>query len=180
MINLIKEFISSIWHSFLGLHPIYWLRSHTVTRYHIIDISGQDNYKWGWIDRDHAMYLACFKILVDFVEKEDPNIGSCNTPEEFWPDHIWYDTHERDGIQNQVNWEKEIRALYTWWTKQRPADCIKLDMLSNGFDVKFGDNGIEVSDQDIYDRYSTEKDRLEAVDEEMFQRLIKVRQHLWT
>src|SRR3990167_9471713 len=47
----------------------YWIRCHTYNRYHIIDIRCKD-YKWGWIDQDHKMFLACFKCLEDYVEGE--------------------------------------------------------------------------------------------------------------
>lgn len=49
----------------------YWLRTHTYNRYHIINIKSPNNgYKWGWIDRDHAMFYGMFHLLCDFVEKE--------------------------------------------------------------------------------------------------------------
>jgi len=50
---------------------LYWLRTHTYNRYHIINIkSPQQGYKWGWLDRDHVLFLAMFRILSDFIEKE--------------------------------------------------------------------------------------------------------------
>src|SRR5580692_4221700 len=47
----------------------YWLRTHTINRYHMIDIRTPE-YDWGWIDRDYAILAANFNILKEFVEKE--------------------------------------------------------------------------------------------------------------
>ncbi len=58
----------------------------------------------GWCDKDYVMLHAAFQLLADFVEKERPgDIVDWNTS----PEH-------------KQAW-KEIRALYMWWTKTRPA-----------------------------------------------------------
>lgn len=98
----------------------YWLRCHLWTRYHIVDISGQADYEYGWIDRDHAMLLACFKLLTDFVEKEDPEVG-----------HRTFESlgaiskEDKDAWRLQLKYEKEVRALYDWWTIERPKAYIE-------------------------------------------------------
>jgi len=135
-------------------HAWYWLRCHTWTSYHIIDIRGQDGYHWGWIDRDHAMYLACFKLLVDYVEHEDPRCGLVDIRAKETVDE-W----DREALECQYEREKEIRALYDWWTKERKLD----------------------QDAHAAKPYDHERqDRLDAKDDEMLERLMKIRKALWT
>lgn len=129
-----------------GICGLYhWIRCHTWNRYHIIDIRNESDYDWGWIDRDRAMFLACFKILEDFVEKEDPDVG-LRKPED-------YSVVDDDGsLARQLEWEREIRALYIWWTEDRPRALL---------------DGWRTHDED-------------RKDDEMLARLMKVRKHLWT
>jgi len=54
----------------------YWLRTHTIHRYHIINLKQPKDapieyaYDWGWIDRSEAIVLANFKLFCEFIEKE--------------------------------------------------------------------------------------------------------------
>lgn len=75
-----------------------WLRYHTTHRFHKLDLrSAGDDYRYGYLDRDHAMLLACFKCLCEFVEVEMDIVN--------WE-------YKRDV-------EAEIQTLYLWWTKER-------------------------------------------------------------
>ena len=190
--NNVMEYPKSLWRRAWNWTPLYWLRSHTFTRYGVVNVSGQDNYTWGWIDRCHLFELACWKILVDFVEKESPDIGKLDTAEQFWPDHEWFEG-EREAVQAQVDWEKEIRALYTWWTQERKLAweaCGKLfDESMKGKDFedlwkpsKTHPDCVEYDPDPNpkHDEWYKEHCRLEAKDEEMFMRLVKVHGHLWT
>jgi hypothetical protein len=71
-----KPWKPSLWRRFKRWEPIYWLRTHTIDRYHLLDLRGQGDYTWGYLDPCHKMWLACFAVLCEFVEKEDPKIGS--------------------------------------------------------------------------------------------------------
>lgn len=82
-----------------------------------------------WCDRDHLMLHACFQILTDFVEKEEPWEFSASKEAmlEAYADCDW--KHER-----VEDWQ-ELRELYQWW-KQREetgekydADCLMLGRL---------------------------------------------------
>jgi hypothetical protein len=87
----------------------YWFYCHLIERFHIINLSGLQDYKWGYLDADFQLEMACFKVLMDFVEKADPKVGFndekyyCSEGEE--PD---------EGIKKQVAKEKEIREIYNW------------------------------------------------------------------
>src|SRR3989338_10752837 len=62
-----------------------------------------DTLKKGWHDKDEILLHAAFQLLVDFIEKEHPErIG-------------W----SADKMHRQV-W-REIKSLYKWWKKTRPA-----------------------------------------------------------
>ena len=130
----------------------HWVRCHTVRRYGIINLAKYSNgeYTWGWIDRDWAMYLACFHLLCDFVEKEDPGVGT-RTIQDYGDDEF-----SRPLVAAQVEDEIEILRLYTWWKTERKAAHE-----AAGYDYKA-------------------REALDAKDEEMLQRLMKVRRRLWT
>lgn len=143
-----------------GIRGAYhWVRCHVWNRYHIINISGIEDYKWGWIDRDVVLLYASFKILQDFVEKEDPTIG-LRTAEDY---RCSEDQYHIDTVTNQLIREKEIRFLYVWWTEDRPRNwkelnnCWSKPMLA----------------------YEREKELIDQ-DEQMLIRLAKIRTCLWT
>ncbi len=58
----------------------------------------------GWCDKDEVLLHAAFQLLTDFIEKEKPEtIIDWNA----------------DELQKKT-W-KEIKLLYNWWKKERPA-----------------------------------------------------------
>lgn len=101
--SIINFFIYTVWKH--GIEEfLYWFRTHTYNRYHIIDLRTKDIYKWGWIDQDNRMFIACFKCLEDFVEKEKPFEQT---------DYEWSDEARQE--------KKEIQELYNWWKVELPA-----------------------------------------------------------
>jgi hypothetical protein len=133
------------------------------------------------------MYLACFKILTEFVEKERPDIGLGSIDEYYIG---WKPTKvDRKVIGTQFADEQEIRALYDWWKTGRKAEHDACEHLLDGVDRSFDrcfvdrpDGLVEyVSDPDPrWDAYLAEDRRLDEKDEEMLTRLMKVRGWLWT
>ena len=98
---------------------VYWLRTHTVDRYHLVDIRNPRNgYTWGWIDRSDAMLFAAFAVLVDFVEKEYPG---------------YVDWEYTDEMRAQRD---EILALHRWWTKDRADERDADDGSTDAMDDK--------------------------------------------
>lgn len=145
-------------------HMYYWLRCHTFNKYHIINAGKYDftdNYKWGWLDRDHLMLLACFGILCEFVDKEDPKCGLDTTIDRFLPSwetmETWNEA-EQNMIKDQLSGEKEIRDLYNWWKFERPLE-------HKAHHKKY-----------TYQR----EEELTKKDNEMLLRLMAIRQRLWT
>lgn len=116
----------------------YWVRCHTYNRYHVINVSGEDGeYDWGWQDADHRMLLACFKLLREFVEQEDPGVG-LRTVEDYLGAGEPLDSDIALSVRKQVARERRVRELYVWWTATRP----RLHRLSDGSDT------VELYEQD--------------------------------
>ncbi|MGC2063961.1 MAG: hypothetical protein WA610_13375 [Thermodesulfovibrionales bacterium] len=63
----------------------------------------------GLCDRDQVLLHAAFQILVDFIEKEDPERIDWNS----------------NGLHRQ-GW-REIKSLYRWWKETRPNRKSPLD-----------------------------------------------------
>lgn len=137
----------------------YFVRCHTYNRYHIINLSGQDDYRWGWLDRDRAMLLACFKLLVDFVEGEDPEVGR-RTVDDYCNHAPEMDcAFQHACVEQQLEGDAEIRALYDWWTVGRAQEHAAAE--ASGW----------TSPNPLV---------LDERDQEQLERLIVVRQRLWT
>lgn len=132
--------------------------------------------KKGWHDKDEILLHAAFQLLVDFVEKEQP-------------ERIDWDANK----MHRQAW-REIRSLYKWWKEKRPARRSPLDnkrLLMPP--IKFKKiPGSELSqlvqpDRKKYAAYyrAMKKDaRLEKQwyeeDQRNLHRLIEVRGFLWT
>ena len=64
----------------------------------------------GWYDKDEVLLHAAFQLLIDFIEQEKPDeIVDWNVDE-----------------LHRKAW-KEIKSLYNWWKKERPARKSPLD-----------------------------------------------------
>lgn len=138
----------------------YFIRCHTFTRYHIINIAGADGeYRWGWIDRDHAMLLACFRLLVDFVENEDPGVGLRTINDYCQHRDAESCEFQHAAVKHQLRRERQIRQLYRWWTQGRAQE--------HAAAKKAGWPGRTTLDMD-------------ERDQRMLQRLISVRGSCWT
>lgn len=178
--HIVRDFFRyNIWGDYkrggvMGLY--HWIRCHVWNRYHVINISGEDDYSWGWMDRDHIMIMACFKILKMFVEQEDPKIGLRSL------DDYRYEGDEcmLESLKAQLEREAEVRALYIWWTETRPKEHAECATLLNDFDVSFTKKGIKVSDEKKSHGWFERTQELDKKDEEMLIRLMKVRRNLWT
>lgn len=161
------------------LMPMRWLRAHTFNRYHIIDISGQDCYKWGWIDSDYQMELACFKILTTFVETE-------------YPGHVNWDCNYK--IRKVRD---EILSIYEWWTKGKKQEEAAINILFEESEWSYtmdevSETKTSPKNQKLYTMNTTTKDPVKYEEykkrsaaikikhEKMLLRLIKVRKYMWT
>lgn len=142
------------WSDWSPKNWFYFIRCHTFTRYHIVDCrSPQNDYTWGYRDKDFLMFYACFNLFKDFVEKEKPF------------EYIDFDSCDADRKLKQ-----EIIELYNWWCMGgRVKEHNLFEMNRNNCPAKH-----LVSHTHSY--LQCEDDR----DEEMFDKLMKIRRCLWT
>jgi hypothetical protein len=134
------------------------------------------------------MYYACFNILVDFVEKEDPTVGLRTMKDYEYPE---MDEFARQSIELQLADEREVRELYEWWKHGRHEENEACRELLKGVDTSF-DSVFKKIDDDrggyefvapssgSWKTWNAEHDRLEKKEYEMLNRLIAIRGRLWT
>lgn len=131
---------------------VYWLKSHTTSRFHMLDIRNPE-YDWGWVDRSEVVLYAPFAALTEFMELEEP-----------WKTINW----QSDDAHSEAWFE--INALYEWWTEGRWADKDRLEKLyEEGYKNRSLLVAASMLDAELKDR-----------DDEMLRRLINVRHYLWT
>ncbi|MFT5368682.1 MAG: hypothetical protein ACI8V2_003649 [Candidatus Latescibacterota bacterium] len=131
----------------------------------------------GWCDKDEVLLHAAFQILVDFVEREKPG-----------------KVIDWNSDKNHKKAWREIRALYKWWKKKRPA---RKDPLYNKKlkvpPLKFKKiSGTDLSemvrpDKKRYSKYykalkdsTTLEKQWHEEDQLHLHRLIDIRPYLWT
>lgn len=133
--------------------------------------------KAGWHDKDEVMLHAAFQLLVDFVEREEPD------------KHIDW----RHDNEHRQAW-KEIHALYRWWRTTRPSrrsplDDKKIAKPPLRFDKIVGTTHSRLVTPDkkryaAYYRALKQHARLEhkwhEEDQRNLHRLIEIREFLWT
>lgn len=140
--------------------------------------------KKGWHDKDLIMLHAAFQLLTDYIELEKP--------EEIID---WSESPHNEA------W-KEIKYLYNWWTKKRPARKEKdfaepltkeeykaygldhLDVITSNWkfkpDLPLGViRKIENYKKKLLKLYE-QMETWDNEDQENLERLVKIREHLWT
>lgn len=114
-----------------------------------------------WYDSDELMLHAIMQILVDYMEKENPD------------EHIdWTSDEEHERAWHKLNF------VYNWWTIDRPArhnpaNDIEWD------DDWFGGNMPEEVKKIILNGMELEK-KWYREDTEMMQVVISIREYMWT
>jgi hypothetical protein len=129
------------------------------------------------------MFYACFQLLKEFVEKEDPQIG-LRTKKDFGSANKDWDPHWDKSVKERLTWEAEIRELYDWWMTKRKQEWDKLDEIDFDIDFKpFNKDGrkfYKLKKSGQWKKYRKYSDYLDNKDEEMFMKLINIRKRLWT
>lgn len=130
----------------------------------------------GWCDRDQVLLHAAFQILVDFIEKEDPERIDWNS----------------NGLHRR-GW-REIKSLHRWWKETRPnrkspLDDEKLPSPPTRWKKVPDSDFIEWvnPDKKKYAKYYEALDRHNKLeqkwlkeDQRNLHRLIEIRSFLWT
>lgn len=144
---------------------LYWLRTHTWDRYHMIDIRNRRNgYAWGWLDRSEGLLFANMAMLADFIEKEHP-----------------FEMIDWDSDDPHQEAAKELREIYEWWTIRRK---IEHDEHERRFDAAYEDCPSfpyepTLEQQKAHEAVQAEEEKLDQRDTDMLIRLIKVRGAMW-
>lgn len=147
----------------------YWLVSHTIRRYHILDLRqpkneyGVDEYRYGWRDVPEAMLYAIFNLLDQFVKHELPNFYC--PPEEDIENKIQRDTYF------------EILAIHKWWFEDRKREYQEFSNCRTEWHKlhKVGDPHTD----EIWNEMNKMHENFENKTDEMIARLMKVRRSLW-
>lgn len=127
-----------------------------------------------WCDKDHVMLYACFQLLVDFLEKERPQAF----------------VDFKHDVKQRNRW-KEFKALYRYWKHVRP----RMERNKRALLMKWGKSRktkmvpghfkntvqeVEISaDRKTWNLLRKAEDKFEKQEEEMLNRLIAIRRHLW-
>lgn len=135
----------------------YWVVSHTIRKYHLLDIRNKENdYSYGWIDADLQLLYSVMAIMENFIIEQD-------TPKRL----IWLKEElQKDPECKEFNWNESIKfceellAIQKWWRIDRPKD-IELSLEGPPYD--FG-----------YD------ERIRNKDDEMMKKIIDIRGRMWT
>ena len=163
--------------------PIYWIKCHTISKYkyHLIDIREplkdnfgfpptKETYRYGWIDADTKMIFALFKIFNDFVEKEMKD---------------WYIPSDED-IQTDVhlitqrNTYLEIKAIhYRYNIERKRNEKISDDLLSAWSHSRNDTNERSPLSNKLWNDLKNQDEINKKREEEMIERLLKIRKNLW-
>ena len=187
------------WHSFPFRHlstVLYWLRTHTYNRYHVLDMRNKNNgYAWGWCDRSQLILFANMALLRDFIEKE--HAFDCHVDWSSAEEAIASGETDLQGMEENRNAhavaKKEMLAIYNWWMEERAEEHKKYDeLLTAAYSDPFtfvpipGSTDLRLEMKEtpelraLRDQCMVMEEELENKDEEMMIRLIKVRDFMWT
>lgn len=165
----------------------YRLQCHILPSYkfHILDFRGVDplsNYTHGYMDPCTIINLAAWAALRIHVEKEKPADPSS-----------WFSAEEmnEEPYLGQKSIYDETMALYKWWTEGRSEEEKEerrlFEEMGRGQEAplkRLKEGASEPNDEEIYrgscDGWRKYRKWREEKEEEMFTRLIKIRNHLWT
>ena len=135
-------------------------------RYHVINLRDQwgrrNGMDYGWEEVDTRMMHACFRLLVDYVEKQKP-----------------FDILSFDEDDSTRSLKKDILDLYGWWTVTRAKEHAKL---AEAWDkvppYDFG-QGSWKPRPEAKEALALQKE-LDDKDDEMLMKLVTIRRSLWT
>lgn len=147
----------------------YWLKCHTLPsyRYHMLDLR-QPDYKYGWQDIDHRMQYAMFNLLNLFVKDEMPNY--------YIPTED--DVKKDPSLARQREAALEVLLIHFWWNTERAKEEKAItDKTTEWYDAK---KMKAYNKKMLWEELQRLKKDFEEKEDDMFNRLVKVRRSLWT
>lgn len=147
----------------------YSIKNRFFMKYYLIDT---DLKRDQWHDTDSKMLYGMMKLLVDYVEGEEPFT------------HINWDSDEGHVVA-----AKEIKEIYNWWKNYDNRQTEISVALNNWYENSFS-NKEDVLEQlnrkhtpevqQLFDHHTQLEEALLKEEEEMLIRLVKVRGFMWT
>lgn len=160
-------------HLFMPLDDLkYYVRDFIFRRTHLLDlrqqswVPGCDDYSWGYSDPRESMLYACMNLLDRFVKETDAKKKLEWLESELAASEP--DSCERGIFADSVSLYREALLIHKWWHCDRKSEFLRLTRR---------------------DDYSTTEatrgslakwDEYEEKEEEMLQRLLKIRRGLWS
>jgi hypothetical protein len=187
LLRHITQFFETVW---------TWFHSYLIRKDHLVDCRSPENdYEWGYLEPAEQMFYSCFALLVTYIEKNKPFKFHYN-PDGPKPtlekvaevhriklDNQAYVNYAEELLAEAIkNWEvgREMVTLYNWWKLERPTEHLILQGLALQIDYVHADKGIVAKNPEAERHYRSFLIQFERRDDEMFERLIKLRHHLWT
>ena len=177
----LKSRIKLAWYKYFRPLRIF-INTH-IKRLHLLDMRNvMHGYDGGYMDPAEQLLYANFAILKRFVEKEKPFElfglqiinGKVESKDQFSREH---DTHYQ-----------ELYDLYMWWTVGRKNERDAVDLINTK--VQYRSEPVEVDPvhgqlyqikwTGPFDEWVEASNKLEERDDEMLNRLVKIRKQLWT
>lgn len=183
----------------------YWIRYRTTDKYHVVNTGLSPNY----YDPDIRMLHVNFQILKDFVEIELASMNSAMSDKDEDEDiskglrrfgkllrwrrrkqirdpkggleHLEWEINETSGHQQSNALEK--KTLYLWWTDIRPnrAESLSTPLVWANKEDEEGLAGVlKGTNSHLYKMSHKLDEFYEREDDEMLERLMRVRKSLWT
>lgn len=179
--HTLKTKIKLFWYRYF--RPVRVFINTYIKRRHMLDMRNKlHGYPGGYIDPSEQIFYANFAILKNFVEREKP--------------FDVYDlkivdgkvTSSEQGPPEQDLYYQELYDLYNWWTVGRQNENAAVAEL--GAKVQYHSEPTEIDPihgqlfslkwTGPFNEWIKASDIFEARDQEMLERLIKLRKHLWT
>lgn len=156
-------------------HWWYWIVSHTIRRYHKLDLrqpftDTEDDYRWGWADERNQLVFANFNILCNYVN----SINNCKYTYDYSDESL--KKLEENDAHAQAEHLREVKIIYEYWTIYRKEKLKKRISLLHDWSVNKKNDHDDV-------RWNALKEiekEIDAEEEKMLIRLIKIRKGLWT
>lgn len=182
----------------------YWFRYRTTDKYHVVKTGLKPNY----YDPDTRMLHVNFQILTDFVEIElasmhlamngsddDDSLKGLSRFKKLWRKrrrrnirdakeglaHLDWEISDTQGHQQSSAVEK--KALYLWWTVYRKDRIDTLDhplIWANREEDVSLTNALRGANRALYKISHNLDEFYNAEDDEMLERLMRIRTSLWT
>lgn len=147
------------------------------------------DYKWGWIDTDHKIELAVFRLFEEFMEGEYLN----GTVDWDWSGIEPDDYTPAEFLSEQRAQHQEMKDIYQWWKFDRLEENKVADSLLEAYGDEYvtfkrnEDGGGTLDFHNDNEELALVRDIKRILDEtlaeketKMLHRIIDIRGKLWT